>query len=80
MPPTARKIVARISGDVNVATLSSVRQALMTTRFDLNRLDRALETKTESEMALLRKVQEVISDSCSKLSILEGELTNAGIQ
>ena len=77
---TSRKIVARISGDVNVATLSSVRQALMTARFDLNRLDRALETKTESETALLRKVQEVISDSCSKLSILEGELTNAGIQ
>lgn len=80
MPPTSRKIVARYSSDVNVATLSSVRQALMTARFDLNRLDRALETKTESEMALLRKVQEVISDSCSKLSILEGELTNAGIQ
>lgn len=75
-----RNIVARISGDVNVSTLGTVRQALMAARLDLNRLDRAIETKTESEMALLRHIQEVIADSCSKLSILEGELTNAGIQ
>lgn len=74
------KITTRIKGDVNVATLSQVRQALMTVRLDLNRLDRALDTKTESETQLVRKIQEVINDSCNKLSILEGELTNAGIQ
>lgn len=74
------KITTRIKGDVNVATLSQVRQALMTARLDLNRLDRALDTKTESETQLVRKIQEVINDSCTKLSILEGELTNAGIQ
>ena len=74
------KITTRIKGDVNVATLSQVRQALMTARLDLNRLDRALDTKTESETQLVRKIQEVINDSCNKLSILEGELVNAGIQ
>lgn len=74
------KITTRIKGDVNVATLSQVRQALMTARLDLNRLDRALDTKTESETQLVCKIQEVINDSCTKLSILEGELTNAGIQ
>lgn len=74
------KITTRIKGDVNVATLSQVRQALMTARLDLNRLDRALDTKTESETQLVRHIQEVINDSCTKLSILEGELTNAGIQ
>lgn len=74
------KITTRIKGDVNVATLSQVRQALMAARLDLNRLDRALDTKTESETQLVRKIQEVINDSCNKLSILEGELTNAGIQ
>lgn len=74
------KITTRIKGGVNVATLSQVRQALMTARLDLNRLDRALDTKTESETRLVRKIQEVINDSCNKLSILEGELTNAGIQ
>lgn len=74
------KITTRIKGDVNVATLSQVRQALMTARLDLNRLDRALDTKTESETQLVRQIQEVINDSCTKLSILEGELTNAGIQ
>lgn len=74
------KITTRIKGDVNVTTLSQVRQALMTARLDLNRLDRALDTKTESETQLVRQIQEVINDSCNKLSILEGELTNAGIQ
>lgn len=74
------KITTRIKGDVNVATLSQVRLALMAARLDLNRLDRALDTKTESETQLVRKIQEVINDSCTKLSILEGELTNAGIQ
>lgn len=74
------KITTRIKGDVNVATLSQVRQALMAARLDLNRLDRALDTKTESEAQLVRQIQEVINDSCTKLSILEGELTNAGIQ
>lgn len=74
------KVTTRLKGEINVGTLSQVRQALMRVRLDLNRLDRALDSKTESEAALMRSIQEVISDSCNKLSILEGELTNAGIQ
>ena len=74
------KVTTRLKGEINVGTLSQVRQALMSVRLDLNRLDRALDSKTESEAALMRSIQEVISDSCNKLSILEGELTNAGIQ
>ena len=74
------RVTTRLAGDYNVATLSQVRQALLTARLDLNRLDRVLDTKTEAETALMRKVQEVINECCTKLSILEGELTNAGIQ
>lgn len=70
----------RLGGEYNVATLSEVRQALMACRLDLNRLDRALDTKTDSEAALLVQIQETINSCCNKLSIIEGELTNAGIQ
>lgn len=73
-------ITTRLKGDVNVATLGQVRQRLLTARLDLNRLDRSLDSKTESEVALMQSIQEVINDCCNKLSILEGELTNAGIQ
>lgn len=70
----------RLGGEYNVATLSEVRQALMACRLDLNRLDRALDTKTDSEAALMTQIQETINSCCNKLSIIEGELTNAGIQ
>lgn len=70
----------RLGGEYNVATLSEVRQALMACRLDLNRLDRALDTKTDSEAALMAQIQETINSCCNKLSIIEGELTNAGIQ
>lgn len=70
----------KLNGDYNVATLNDIRLSLMKVRLDLNRLDRALDNKHESEAELLRQIQEVINDNCNKLSILEGELTNAGIQ
>lgn len=68
--------VLRLSGDINVATLSQVRQALLTIRVDLCKL----HLQSEQDIELMRNIQEVINENCSLLSILEGELTNAGVK
>lgn len=72
------KNIITLRGDVNVATLSDVRQNLMKVRLDLSRAKEASSEETKD--AIMHDVQETISLCCNKLSLLEGELTNAGIK